>query len=117
MSAKAITCDVILTGASTRVDGSLTLRFSTPELPPESKTVFFELLNQNLKMLLQPGESEPKEFHDVDAKFDSKPQSQRMRAAIFVWWKQLNEPGDFVDFYRKKTEVLIEHVKAQLKPD
>jgi hypothetical protein len=113
---RAVTCDVILTGASTRSDGSLSIRLSTPELPAESKTVFFELLNQNLKMLLQPTDGSPAELHDVKGEFDRKTPSQRLRAVIFIWWRQLNEPGEFEDFYRKKTEVLINYVKDQLKP-
>ena len=56
---KCITCPVILTGAATRSDGSLSLRFSTPELKPDEKTTFFEVLNQNMKMLLQPADNEP----------------------------------------------------------
>lgn len=115
MKQKAITCDVILTSASTRADGSLGLRFATPELPPESKTAFFELLNQQLKMLLQPVSGEPAELHDVKGEFDTKTQSQRIRAAIWVWWDQIDQPGNFEEFYRKKTDVLIEHVKSQLK--
>jgi len=102
MPQKAITCDVILTSARTRVDGSLGLSFATPELEPESKTAFFELLNQNLKMLLQPVQGEPVELHDVKGEFDTKTQSQRIRAAIWIWWDQLKQPGDFEDFYRKK---------------
>jgi hypothetical protein len=114
---KAITCDVILTSASTRADGSLSIRLSTPELPAESKTVFFELLNQNLKMLLQPTDGTPAELHDVKGEFDRKTPSQRLRAVVFIWWKQAGEIGEFDDWYRKKMDVLINYVKDQLKPE
>ncbi len=104
---KALTCPVILEGASTRADGSLSLRFSTPELEPASKTAFFELLNCNLKMLLQPADSEPAELHDVKHEFDRKTPSQRLRACYFIWWKQLGEPGQYEQFYESEMNKAI----------
>lgn len=113
---KAITCDMILTSASTRADGSLGLRFSTPELDPSSKTAFFELLNQNLKVLLQPtGEVEG--LKDVKGEFENKTPSQRLRNCLFVAFRQSGARGEFDDFYRKKMEVFINDVKSNLQPE
>lgn len=114
---KAITCDVVLSSASTRADGSLGLRFSTPELTPADKTAFFELLNQNLKMLLQPAEGQPAELHDVKQEFENKTPSMRLRAVLFVEWKQAKEPGLFEDYYRHRMSRLIDSIKAKLNPD
>lgn len=113
---KAITCDVILTSASTRADGSLGLRLATPELKADEKTVFFELLNQSLKMLLQPKDGEPAELKDVKREFECKTPGQRLRAVLFVAWKQAKQPGEFEDFYRKKIECYIDDVKLNLQP-
>jgi hypothetical protein len=113
---KAITCDVILEGCSTRADGSLSVRFSTPELAPEEKTVFFELQKRELKMLLQPKSEAPSELKDVRGEFDRKTPSMRLRAVLFVAWKQQGEPGEFDDWYRKKMETYINDVKENLKP-
>jgi len=114
---KAITCPVILTSASTRADGSLGLRFATPELSPADKTAFFELLNLNLKLLLQPAEGEPQELHDVKQEFENKTPSMRLRAVLFVVWKQASEPGEFDHFYREKMEQIINKIKATLNPE
>ena len=111
---KALTCPVILTSASTRADGSLGLRFATPELRPDEKTAFFEIQNLNLKMLLQPADGEPGELKEVKGQFDSKTPGQRLRGVIFVWFKESNAPGEFEDFYRRQMEVLINYVKDQL---
>jgi hypothetical protein len=105
-----------LTGAATRVDGSLSLRFSTPELKPDEKTAFFEIQNANLNMLLQPQDNMPLELKDIKGEFDTKTPSQRLRASIFVWWSQQGKPGDFEDFYRRRMETIIEQVKAELQP-
>lgn len=114
---KALTTDVILEGCSTRADGSLSIRFSTPELSPDEKTVFFELQKCELKMLLQPkGNEAPEELKEVKGEFDNKTCSQRLRAVLFVEWKQQNEPGEFEDYYRRKMNKLIDDVKDGLKP-
>lgn len=114
---RALTCPVIITSASTRADGSLGLRLATPELKPDEKTAFFELQGVNLKMLLQPTDNEPAELKDVKGEFEHKTPSQRLRATLFVWWKQQQEPGEFEEFYRRNMEKLIEYVKGKLNPE
>lgn len=111
---KAIATDVILTSARTRVDGSLGLSFSTPELSAADKTAFFELLNRELKVLLQPKDEEPAGIHEVKTEFESKTPGQRLRGVLYVWWEHVQKPGEFQDWYRKKMEVLIQYVKDQL---
>lgn len=113
---KALTCPVILEGASTRADGSLSLRFSTPELEPASKTAFFELLNQNLKMLLQPADGEPVELKEIRGEFDRKTPSQRLRSVLYVWHQQSGAGGEFEQFYLRRMEEIINQVKAELNP-
>lgn len=114
---KAITCSVILTSASTRSDGSVTLRLATPELKPDEKTAFFELQNRECKMLLQPSDGEPAELRDVKGEFDQKTPSMRLRAVLFVWWKQQNEPGEFDHFYRRNMERIIDYAKRKLQSE
>lgn len=113
---KAITCPVILTGAATRSDGSLSLRFSTPELAPDEKVAFMELQNKNLKLLLQPDGEQLEALKEIKGEFDSRTPSQRLRSVLFVWWSQAGKQGEFEDFYLKKMEGLIEAVKQKLQP-
>lgn len=117
---KAITCDVILTGCSTRVDGSLSIRIATPELDAASKTAFFELLNQNLKMLLQPVDSEggPAALHDVKNKFEERTPSVRLRSCIYCLWKHLTDTHkievSFDFYYRDVVNRFCDNIKEQL---
>ena len=113
---QALTCDVILEGCSTRADGSLSVRFSTPELSADEKTVFFELQKHELKMLLQPKSDAPSGLKDVKGEFDRKTPSLRLRNVLFVEWRQQGEQGDFEDYYRKRIESYIVSVKNHLKP-
>lgn len=113
---KALTCPVILNSASTRADGSIGLRLSTPELKSDEKAAFFDLQGQQLKMLLQPESLEPAELKDVKGEFDGKTPGQRLRATIFVLWKQRGEIGEYDDFYKKQMEKLIDFIKSKLTP-
>lgn len=113
---KAITCPVILSGVRTRVDGSLGLAFATPELAPESKLVFLELQNKQLTMLLQPSEETTEAMHEVKKQFQTKTPGMRLRAVLFVAWRQAGEPGEFDTFYTHKMENIIEGVKRELQP-
>lgn len=113
---KAIISEVQLTGASTRSDGSLSLRFATPELDPSAKTAFMELQNMTLKMILQPVSGEPSEIKDIKTEFNTKTPSMRLRAVLYVAWEQAGRPGEWETFYSKKMEFYINDVKSHLAP-
>lgn len=111
---KSISCPVILTSASTRVDGSIGLRFATPELSATDKAAFFEILNQSMNMVLMPTDSEPTLTKEVKGQFDTKTPSQRLRAVLFVLWKGAIDDGDFDGFYKKQMEIIINRYKDKL---
>lgn len=113
---KAITCPVILGRVSTRSDGSLTLSFSTPELTPDEKVAFMEVQNTNLKMLLQPEDNEPAELKEVKGQFETKTPSQRLRAVLYIHWKQASGEGEFEDHYRRQMDQIINQFKNKLEP-
>lgn len=113
---RAVLCNVILTSASTRADGSIGLRLATPELRPEEKATFFELQGVNCKMVLEPDLDGLQDAKEIKGEFDTKTPGQRLRATLFVYWKQLKEPGDFDSFYRRNMEKLIDYVKTKLNP-
>lgn len=73
-----------------------------------------EVQNINLKLLLQPSDSEPVELKEVKGQFDKKTPSQRLRSVLFIWWKQADGTGEFDEFYRKRMEDFINSVKIRL---
>jgi len=113
---KAITCPVILDRVSTRSDGSLTLSFSTPELKPDEKLVFLEVAKQNLTMLLQPSEGVTAEMKEVRNQFETKTPSQRLRALLYIQWRQSSGQGEFEQFYQRRMESIMSEIKKQLEP-
>lgn len=114
---KAIVTDCIITGIRARSDGSLGLTISTPELTSENKVVFLNLHNKNCKMLLTPEESTEEPPEEVKSELEHKTLSQRIRSALFVWWKQQNKPGDFTNFYEAHQNKVLEHIKSKLDPE
>ncbi len=112
---KALSSKVIITNVSTRVDGSVGIRLSTPELQPEEKTAIFELQGIELRMLLHPSDQTEVELKEVKADLSEKTPSQRLRSVLFIAWKQNNEAIDFEVFYRQKMNGIIERIKLSLE--
>lgn len=115
---KALTCEVILTSASTRADGSLGLRLATPELSTAEKVALLDLQGKTLKALFQPMGEEPDELVEVKKEMEFKTPGQRLRGVLWIWFKQTADPKTTFDmFYCEKMEAIIEHVKSKLNPE
>lgn len=115
---KAIKANLILTSARTRNDGSLGLQFGTSELQPSEKTAFFELLNQNLAVIIQPITDPVDSIVECKGVLGFKSPSQRLRSVLYVLYQQ-TKPVDTLweEFYTRKIEAMIERIKSQLTPE
>lgn len=116
---KCISTQAIFTSFRSRSDGSIGFSGVTPELKPAEKTVFFELQNLNTRLLITPMDEAEMEVEEIKGELETKTASQRLRAVLFVHWKQLQEaqdpdvPGVFEDFYRQQMEKIIEGYKTK----
>jgi hypothetical protein len=113
---KAISCELQLTGCSTRADKSLSLRFSSPELEPSQKVAFMELQGANLKVIIQPMDSSPEELVTVDREIQTKTPSQRLRSILFVAFQQQAQEKSFDLFYNNRMAQICDAEKAKLEP-
>jgi hypothetical protein len=118
---KPVQLDAILSGISTKQDGSLSLRFSTLELSPEHTLPLLDLRNQNLLMTLSPlGSNEPPQ--EIVAEKDAKTPSQRMRSILFAAYKYDIETGKetqstpFEYYYQRRIDRICEKIKSTLPP-
>lgn len=117
-----IVLNVILGRVATKSDGSLSLNFSTGELDSMETTVLIKLCRINLKMQLIPV-GEPIEVPvEVANELNTKTPSQRLRAVLFVLFKQWSESGKikgvmFEQFYSEQMNRMIEDIKGQLEPE
>jgi len=99
-----------------RKDDSVSFSATTPELTDDELSAFRQVSKVVCNVVIEPqgGSSGVLEIKErVDG---GKSPGQRLRASMFVWWNQLNKPGDdFENFYRIKMELLIEMVKGKLE--
>lgn len=112
---KSISCNIIIGSIRAKVDGSIGATFSTPELTSEEKAYFFEMQNKNLSMVLTPFDEVSEEIHKVDKELEQKTQAQRMRNVLFIVWKQEPQGYTFEEYYKYRTEKMIESLKEEIE--
>ena len=112
---KTIKTHAIITGLRSKVDRSLGLTIATPELSPAEKAEFMTLQGINVDLTIKPLDKEPTETYEVKKEMGSKTQGQRIRAIIYLLWKQEGEKGDLDTYYREKTEKYINFLKEKIE--
>lgn len=112
-----------LVGYNPRKDKSLTIRFETGEKSPEDVMQIHSMMDVYGYLLfsgqdrLTKEEVEKIDNLDTDLYDNPKTQSQRLRNVLYLNWKQEREGHeDFKEYYKSKTDVIIEHFKNKL-PD
>ena len=100
-----------------RKDGSCSISVDTRELSAEEIFTIMSLRNSEGWFAYAPNQ-EDIEIPEEKAEVDEKSQSERLRAVIYVYYKQETEKGRFVGlfdtFKKEKMEKLIEFVKNKL---
>jgi len=115
---KPATFNAYLDKIQTLKDKSVKLSFVTQEMNAEDSTTLFGLRDQLGWLLFSPteikGEDIPQEpSHNFD---DKKSPSERLRGAIFVYWKQKVGTGSFDLYYYQQMEKLKAMYLEQLTP-
>ena len=104
----------IFTGFSSRADGGARLSFATQELS-ESDFGILKRLHQSFGyVLFAPNEFKEEEVPAQDASDETKSPSQRLRAVLFILWKQRGGKGEFESYYRVMMDQFINDVKKIL---
>jgi len=114
---KTINLNVIINGVRAKIDRSLGLSLSTPELSAAEKAYFMELQGVNLEATFKPIDETPEESVKIDKEINQKTPSQRFRAVLFVVWKELKHDSveDFETFYKAEYEKIIGYYKKKLE--
>lgn len=97
-----------------RSDGSASLSFTTLELNGDDFAKLKEHQNQFGHILFKENEFKVEDLPTEQAEDTSKTPSKRLRATLFVLWKQEGKKGDFESWYRERMEKVIDMVKAKL---
>ena len=104
----------LLDGVSHRKDGSLGIRFLTQEMSAQDKLKLIELLNSFGWVCFSPSEAEAVDIPETQPDDTRKSESQRLRAVLFLLYKQGEQLDTFAFYYREKMEKFIEHIKGKL---
>lgn len=97
-------------------DGGVRITFDSQELNENQCATLFSLRN-SLGWLIFVSHTAPEvEIPDAPpAEFrEDKSPSKRLRAVLFVLWKQMGSEGDFENFYKLNMEFFINSVKEKL---
>lgn len=113
---QAIQFNGVLSRVGTRSDGSLGLTLESGELVPDDKLAVFNLQNIPCLITFRPNDADARPPKEIKGELSKKTQSERIRAALFVFWHQAGEPGNFDQFYQSETEKILNGIKAKLKP-
>lgn len=104
-----------------RKDGSAKLTFDTRELTAEEIFTIMSLRHTEGWLCFSPNNDDldvPEEKAQVDGE---KSPSERLRAVLYVWYKQETDAGRFVGlfdtFKKEKMEKIIEGVKSKLSDE
>lgn len=112
---KKISVAAIIEGVRSRKDGSLGLSVTTPELNVQEKALFMELQGINLDLLITPKDGENAPEIKVNTDLKQKSPSTRMRAVLFILWKQDPKDMTFEEFYNNRMEQIIEQLKSRIE--
>lgn len=109
----------MVSGMNPRGDRSWKLTFETRELTGDEVKVLADHYQGEGWLVFKPN-SDGLEIGEVpkgNAEAGTKSQSSRLRAVIYLDWKQHGSKGDFEAFYRTYYEKLIEYAKTRLTPE
>jgi len=107
-----------LTGFSSRSDGGVGIRLTSAlETSPEQLVEIQRHLNLFGWVLFSENEFTSSDLPKEQAEEGQKTPSKRLRATIFILWKQNGEKGDFEAFYRDRMEKHIDKEKSHLEPE
>lgn len=110
-----ITLPAYFTRFGSKSDGSASLGFSTQELSSDDFKAFKDDLNAFGTLVFRPNEMNIDDMPMEDVEDKSKTPSKRLRAVIFLEWKQKEVKGDFEAYYREKMESIINVFKNRLE--
>lgn len=105
---------VYIVGYSRKQDMSCSVRLETQELTGEQLLELDEHYQKFGWFIFSENEVNLKDIPTEEAEDKNKTPSKRLRAVIFILWKQEGEQGDFESYYRAKVEKLIDFIKTKL---
>jgi hypothetical protein len=112
---KSIEVHIVISGIRAKVDGSLGISASTPELTPEEKAEFMRLQGVNTLALFTPTDEITAPKYVINKEIETKTPGNRLRNTLYVLWEQEGGKGEFDEFYKRYMEKFIDIIKEKLE--
>lgn len=107
-----------VTNMNPRADRSWKLVFETRELTGDEVKILADNFQGEGWLLFKPNDYiTPDEVPKGEAESGAKTPSARLRAVIYLLWKQKGGGDDPDAFYRTTMEKILDSLKAQLEPN
>lgn len=104
-----------LDGVTPLKDGGVSLRFHTQEASKDDKVTLMEFYQSFGHLLFSANQIQEDQVPKTNAqRTDGKSPSMRLRAVLFVAWKENGNSGDFEAWYSQQMERIIDQVKARI---
>jgi hypothetical protein len=101
-------------------DGAVAFRVITPELTLDQRATVLGFHGRNVRCMVEPLDVPTTGIDEITTEMDAKTPCQRLRAVIFVHFKELDSgpdrERDFESFYRKQMDKIIEGYKGKNLP-
>lgn len=103
----------MLNNFTPKKDGSITIKFDSRELSAEEYLMILGF--RNTEGWLQFSQNQDMKAPDIDAELDLKSQSQRLKDALYVYYKDESRVTTFNSFYNENMEKIIQLVLNKVK--
>jgi hypothetical protein len=113
--------NTILENLTSRKDRTWKLTFGSNELSPDQVKELSKALDKFIFLAMKVDEFKSAETEilnelETGLEDNTKSQSQRIKAVLYLLWKQNKEGYEMFDaYYKFKTEKYIEHLKAKIE--
>jgi hypothetical protein len=115
---KALHATVSIQRLSLKVDKSASCGVTFGELTDDEVNALRDYAGKNAELLLKPLDETPEDLLNVGGQAKSKTQSQKVRDALYILWKELTigttSPVPFDDFYIAETNVFLKNIEQRI---
>lgn len=121
MANKGVILQAQIEGVRTRKDHTYSITIGTQELAPEIGARLFSMNNSLSNVYISPNAIQSDLLKEIDlASTDiidlQKTPSKRMKAVLYLLWKQNPEGYDDANlYYQNKMEAMLTHLKSKLE--
>jgi hypothetical protein len=113
---KTIQVPAILSGVTTKVDKSLSLRFSTNEMSSEDVANLIDHQGEFGYLLFKPNQFSNDEVPKEEAADGSKSYSERLRSVMYLVWENKGSKESYESYRSQQMEHIIKCYKNKLPP-